>query len=640
MPSENRPSRSSWVTPELVAGRTIGLSDLRTWHGRIYWLEARPAEGRTVLVCAAPDGAISDVTDARINVGSRVHEYGGGAYAPGGAGELPAIFCSDRTDGGVWRLDGDDVRRVAGVEGLRYADFSVLSDGASAICVREDHRLVGTDGAHEPVNTLVWLDGRDPAGVILAEGADFYASPRLSPDGRHLAWIEWDHPSMPWDATRLKVAPVQRDETGNLSLGPARQLAGDDPESVLEPVWMADGSLVATTDRSGYWNPVDMLAPSGEPGGAPWPAMAAEIGLPHWVFGQMTMAPVLLGAAPGLLCLAIEGGLSSVCLLTRSGAERVDLGTPQNVPQVLGPAADFADSVFAWIDTPEDRPPAVVTGHSGSTPRVLRRATELPEDLPPDAISRPEQLRFPSGDGSAHALYYPPCGTVSGPPPLVVMAHGGPTGRASPAFSFKVQWWTSRGFAVLDVNYRGSTGFGRSYRKALDGQWAVADVADVLAGVRYAIETGRADPRACVIRGSSAGGLTVLCALAQSDLFAAGTSLYGVTDLRALAAETHKFEARYLDRLIGPYPQDEATYLARSPIAQASQIRSPVLFLHGSEDRVVPPAQATDMAEKLRAQGVRVAHHVYEGEGHGFRQQATLLDASERELAFYLDVFG
>lgn len=617
----------SWVTPELVAGRTLSFSELRTAGNWIVWLESRPDEqGRSVITARDPEGRIRDLIPPGYSVGTRVHEYGGGAWDVRLKNGAPQVVFSDRKLGGLWFSDGTTAMQWAQAgenPEHRYADLTFDPVSDAVFCVRESH------GEGTPVATLVHIqpDGRE---TVLAEGADFYAAPRPSPDGRFLAWFSWNDPAMPWTVTNLSVAPFDR-TTG--TLGPVTDLTGPEQCSIIEPCWSPDGTLYATSDASGRWTPIRFS--HDDTGWHPHSldGANAEIGLPHWVFGQRTMGPL-----PGnrLLALGIRHGLNHVLLEDNGTWTDVSLGTPVNVPQPL------EDGCFAWIDAPSDAPAAIAVGRPGEPCDRFRTSVTLPSGVTKADIATPTPLTFPTANGAeAHALFYAPASSTSAlqdgeKPALVVMAHGGPTGRANPSFAFKVQWWTSRGFAVLDVNYRGSTGFGRAYREALDRQWGVADIEDCLAGVQAVLDRGLADPARCVIRGSSAGGLTVLGALAQSDLFAAGTSLYGVTDLRALAEETHKFEARYLDGLIGPYPEDEAVYLKRSPITQAEEITVPVLFLHGGADKVVPLSQAESMRTKLE----HSALHVYPEEAHGFRARDTIEDALQRELAFYQQVFG
>lgn len=626
---------SSWVTPEFVAGQSVRLSELRAAGGWLYWLEGRPqAAGRTILVGVDLGGGSSrrvDISPPDRDVGSRVHEYGGGSYAVAPDGR---IVLSDRKEAGVWLRDMDGAwRGLGGRSGCRYADFAFDPGGNGLFAVCED---AGVEGV-EPKASLVWF-GPDGIERPIMSGADFYAAPRPAPDGAFLAWYEWNHPDMPWDATTLKVASILRDGLVPVLASCQRMSGGDERCSVIEPVWQSARVLLANSDAVGGWRPYRFdLADEGGAGSVAFslPDPRAEVGLPPWVFGQETLRPLPDGS---LLALGTRNGLPVVLRLNGEEWQEMSLGAPASCPVSTGDR-------FAWLDAAPDHAPRVVSGRPGEDPVVLGEAFAWPEAVSPQDVAAPRALTFPTVDGSqAHALFYAPASAhqilqAGEKPPLVVMAHGGPTTAASPAFSFKVQWWTSRGFAVIDVNYRGSTGFGRAYRQALDGEWGVLDVSDCLDAVRYVLDEGLADPARCVIRGSSAGGLTVLGCLARSSLFAAGTSLYGVTDLRSLAEETHKFESRYLDRLIGPYPEDEAVYLERSPVSHADGIQAPVLFLHGSEDRVVPLSQAELMVERLRARGKWAELHVYPGEAHGFRRQDTLMDSFERELRFYRDVF-
>ncbi|WP_338333231.1 S9 family peptidase [Acetobacter sp. LMG 32666] len=627
----------SWpspVTATLVAGKSLTLSEVRATGQSVFWLERRPAEGgRTALMRWAEPEGVSEVLPVQADVGTRVHEYGGGAYAVAPQG----IVYADRRTAQVWLLVGADTtpRLLAGADGLRFADLRFDPAGTTVLAVREDHRQAG-----EPQGALVALGGAvAPEGLVLQSGADFYMSPTCSPDGALLAWIEWDHPNMPWDSTRLCMGRIARGADGAiLGLDDVQVLAGAaGGESLVEPRWTADGRLLVISDCSELWRVWEVVR-------QPAPHLVAyalpegEIGQPAWVFGQSSYQPLADG---GCVVLSVRDGEGRCFVRAASGQVQAFAGHPDQCPVAL------ADGRFAWIQAPADALPAVVVGTAAQGgQQVLCRAAVL--DLPKADISCPESVRF-AVDGlvgqPGHAFFYPPasrsaCVPEGEKPPMIVLVHGGPTARAQDGFSFKVQWWTSRGFAVLDVNYGGSTGFGRSWRNRLQGQWGVVDVADCVAACQHMVATGRVDPKRIAIRGSSAGGMTVLLALAVSDLFAAGVSLYGVTDLRALAQETHKFEARYLDGLVGPWPAAEGVYVARSPLSVASQIKAPVLLLQGTEDKVVPPAQAHAMAQALRAAGASCTLHEFPGEGHGFRKEATIRQAWEMELAFYGKVFG
>ncbi|WP_415492583.1 alpha/beta hydrolase family protein [Acetobacter syzygii] len=630
----------SWpspVTAALVAGKSLTLQEVRTTGQSVFWLERRPAEGgRTVLMrWTSGTDEVAEALPEDADVGTRVHEYGGGAYAVAHHG----IVYADRRTALVWQLveGAADPVLLAGAEGVRFADLRFDPVSCTVLAVREDHRPQG-----EPQGALVALGHQGgPDGLVLQSGADFYMSPACSPDGAWLAWIEWDHPNMPWDSTRLCMGRVVRDPQGNIcALESVRVLAGAcGGESLVEPRWTADGHLLVISDREGHWQVWEVQALQPDAPLAQYPLPEGETGQPAWVFGQSSYQPLANG---GCIALTVRNGESQCFVRSASGQIHPFAGSPDQCPIAL------EDGRFAWVEAPVNALPAVVVGDAAQgVQRVLRRSATLA--LAAADISCPESVRFKvdGGDGTlGHAFFYPPangqaCVPPDEKPPMIVLVHGGPTARAQDGFSFKVQWWTSRGFAVLDVNYGGSTGFGRSWRNRLQGQWGVVDVADCVAACRHMVATGRVDPNRIAIRGSSAGGMTVLLALAAaSDLFAAGVSLYGVTDLRALAQETHKFEARYLDGLVGPWPDAEDVYVARSPISVASRIRAPVLLLQGLEDKVVPPSQAHAMMAALQAAGTPCTLREFPGEGHGFRKEETIRQALELELAFYGRVFG
>ncbi len=614
----------SWVAPDLVAGRSVSLSELQAAGDSLYWLEGRPQEkGRTALVSVKRNEAPQDLLPVSHDVGSRVHEYGGGAYR---VSPTQRVVFSDRRTGHVWLRETDgSLVPLASSEGCSYAEFSFDSVERGVFCIREDQRSPGEARA-----AIVWLDHQRE--TVLVQGDDFYAAPRPAPDDRHLVWVAWSHPDMPWDATKLSIASLTWQEDiphcGTISVICGHSIRC----SSVDPVWETAQTLLASCDESGFWRPY-RFSVEAEQNAVSLPDPGGETGFPHWVFGQRSLNLLPNGR---LMAQIVTEGVSSIAVLESDTWARQPELDAAHLPVAFG-------DELAWIDSPPDAPPAVVIGDRHNR---IRQAFTFPQDVNARDCAAPTALPFPTGKGeTAHALYYAPVNrhhTLADgeQPPLVVMAHGGPTARASSAFSFKVQWWTSRGFAVLDVNYRGSTGFGRAYRRALEGQWGVVDVQDCIAAVRHVTAQGLADPKRCVIRGSSAGGLTVLMALASSSVFAAGCSLYGVTDLRALAGDTHKFESRYLDRLIGPYPEQEDLYLTRSPLSHVAEITAPVLFLHGNLDKVVPLAQAQAMYDGMLALGRHSELHVYDGEGHGFRQEHTLKDSFSRELAFYLKVFG
>ncbi|QEO16965.1 S9 family peptidase [Acetobacter vaccinii] len=620
------------VTAALVAGKTLTLSEVGTDGQAVFWLERRPAEnGRTVLMRWTQTQGVQEAAPAGADVGTRVQEYGGGAYAVDARG----LVYSERSTGAVWRVPNGQPASVVGEGGgLRYADLRLDPHSDMILAVREDHRQPG-----EAQTALVALGGAaDSSGLVLVEGADFYMSPSLSPDGSLMAWVEWTHPDMPWDATRLCIAHVQRSSDNQIrGLEIRRVLAGaDGHESLGEPRWTDDGRLLVVTDRDGQWRVWEVPVHDENAGFKPYPAAEGEIGQPAWVFGQRSYQPLPDGAC---LFLSVREGESFCTLHAADGSSKPFPGRPEQCPVPL------ADGRFAWLDARFDSMPCIMVGDTAAhAMQSVQQAA--PAVLDAADISCPESVWFPVGEGlCGHAFFYPPTNARArvpqdSLPPMIVQVHGGPTARAQDSFSFKVQWWTSRGFAVLDVNYGGSTGFGRAWRNRLKGQWGVVDVADCIAACDHMSRTGRIDPKRIAIRGSSAGGMTVLLALAESNLFAAGVSLYGVTDLRALAQETHKFESHYLEGLIGPWPQAESTYTARSPLNVASRIRAPILLLQGAEDKVVPPEQARSMAQALHAEGTLCVLREFPNEGHGFRREATIRVALDEELRFYGHVFG
>jgi dipeptidyl aminopeptidase/acylaminoacyl peptidase len=584
-----------------------------------------------------------EVLAAPWNARSRVHEYGGGAFCL--AGDL--LYFTHDADQRIYSLPLAQVPSQAPSQAadaapvplapqpltpagpLRYADLTPDPHHRRLLAVGEDH-----SGAGEPVNRLVAVPLAGGAPQPLAGGADFYLAPRPSPDGRWLAWIEWDHPNMPWDATRLCLAPV--DAEGRL--GVPRTVAGGPGIAVQQPRWSPAGELYFLSDESGWWN-LYRLRP-----GAPQCVLplAAEFGQPPWTCGD-SLYDFL--DEETVLAAYREAGLSR---LGRIDLRRGTL-TPVACPYTTLGAIHCHGGRAAMLAASPTTAPAVVTwtpdGEGGDGRwTVLRMAASL--TIPPGYLSVPEPITFPSSGGrAAHAFLYRPrnrdfTAPAGERPPLLVLSHGGPTSASEPALHLGIQFWTSRGFAVLDVNYGGSSGYGRAYRRLLDGLWGVVDVEDCVSAARHAVAAGLADPARLAIRGGSAGGYTTLAALAFHDCFRAGASAYGIGDLSLLAQDTHKFESRYLDRLVGPWPAAAAIYRARSPLHHVEGLSCPVIFFQGLEDRVVPPAQAERMVAALTAKGVPVAYLAFPGEQHGFRQASTLRRVLEAELYFYGRVLG
>ncbi len=619
-----------WASPisaDLVTAAQVGLA--QPWLDRetAYWLETRPEEGgRTVLVRRPLEGAAADLSPPPFNVRTRVHEYGGGAYAVRD-GIVVAVNFADqqlyrlRDEGGAAPITPASDRR------LRYADLELDPPGRRLLAVREDHRAGG-----EAVNSIVALelDGHDDPGRQLVGGHDFFSSPRLSPDRRQLAWLSWDHPNMPWDGTELWLAEIGDDAR----LSAPRRVAGGPRESIVQPAWSPDGRLHFASDRTGWWN----LYRLGEAGPIPDCPMSAEFAGPAWTFGGRWYG--FLGTDTILACFTEAGRWHLARIATATGQL-----TRLPLPCTELSGISIAGGQAVLRAGAPDRPVAIVLLEPSSGQlRELRSAGPLPVD--PVWLARPEATEFPSGpDQSAHALVYPPtnpdfAAPAGERPPLIVKSHGGPTGNTSSELRLSTQFWTSRGFAVCDVDYGGSTGYGRAYRERLLGRWGEVDVQDCVNAARFLVEAGRADARRLAITGGSAGGYTTLCALTFHDLFRAGASHYGVSDLEALARDTHKFESRYLDRLIGPWPEAQALYRARSPIQHVDRLSCPIIFFQGLEDAVVPPNQAEMMVEALRRKGLPVAYLTFEGEQHGFRKAETIRRVLLAELTFYGRVFG
>jgi dipeptidyl aminopeptidase/acylaminoacyl peptidase len=620
----------STVTPELVSGATLAFSELAVDGEAVTWLELRPAErGRRALVRWSPGSAPTDVLPATTDIGDRVHEYGGGAYAV----RAGRVVYSECGDGSVWLAEaGREPRVLVAVPGCRYAGFAIDVARERVYAVREDHRdrpPTAPDNAIVAFTMAAGVDAAANAGIVVAGGTDFVLAPQLSPDGTQLAWIAWNQPDMPWDATRLYLARLADD--GDVS--ETRCVAGaDGGESIVAATWTPDGTLLFTSDRTNWWN---VYALRGERVVALAP-LDAEFAEPPWVFGRAMIAP--LGDAR-LLCAYIHNGSVHPGLIAAGSVRELPYGPLDSTPLPFRAGA-------VYLAAPPDAPASVCYAPKldDASHTVVRAAST--QVLDPRGVSIGEALTVPADDGEhIHVFFYPPrnahyTGPAGERPPLIVMSHGGPTAMHTNAFGIAIQFYTSRGFAVAHVNYRGSSGFGRTYRGRLAGAWGEIDVRDCIAVARSLSESGRCNPAQIAIRGGSASGMTALLAVATSDVFAAAVSLYGVMELEALAADTHKFEARYTDGLVGPLPQTLERYRERSPVNHVATIDVPVLLFQGLDDRVVPPNQATAMRDALIARNVPVVYEAFAGEGHGFRKAETVVRVLERELQFYRDVFG
>lgn len=610
------------ITAETLLAGTVGLSEVRAVGDSLYWLESRPQEqGRTVLVRRRADGGEEDLTPAPFNARSRVHEYGGGAYLA----TFDQVFFSHYGDNRIYTL-WPEPRPLTPEGNYRFSDFALDGAGKLLIAVCEDHSSEG-----EPENFLAAIDLKTGDLSKLASGADFYSSPRLSPDGAQLAWLQWNHPHLPWDQTELWLGDLAPDG----ELANRRCVAGQgEPEAINEPRWAPGGELFYVGEDQNWWNLFRYL----ETGAEPVYPLEAEFTYPHWIFG---LSSYVFLDHQTLFCAYNQAGSWRLARLNLASRDFKPLDLPYSAYSSL---TTDGRQVYFLASSPTETSQLCaldpVTGHA----EVLKRSGA--PDLDPRYFSRPQALSFTSEDGEmAYAWYYPPhnpdyqapAGTL---PPLLVKSHGGPTAQASNTLSLKVQYWTSRGFGYLDVDYRGSTGYGRAYRERLAGAWGVVDVADCVAGARYLVSQGRVNPRQLAISGGSAGGYTTLAALTFYDVFQAGASHYGVGDLTALARDTHKFEARYLDKLIGPYPEAAELYRQRSPLFQTERLACPVIFFQGLEDKVVPPNQAETMVKALQGKGIPAVYVAFPEEGHGFRRAENIKAALEGEFKFYAEIFG
>ncbi len=621
-------SFGSWkspITSDLIVSDTVKLEQIALDDLDIYWIERRPSEnGRNVIVRRSSDGVICDMLPPPFNARSSVHEYGGGSFTV----SRGTIYFSNFSDQQVYRLKADsEPQPITFSENMRYADFVLDEQHNSIICVCEDHTISDL----EPVNTLVTIP-LDVSGVCrpLVSGNDFYSSPRISPDGKQLAWLSWNHPNMPWDGTELWIGKFGEDGT----VIESKCITGGINESIFQPDWSPDGILHFASDTTGWWN---LYRWENEQVIA-LHKMEAEFGVPQWVFGLSSYA---FASTDLIICCYIQQGTTFLGYLDTQTGKLDYIGSPYSRIEWLRASAEHA--VFV-CSSPTQPPTVVKLNFDTLTIQALQQSSEARIDI--DYLSIAEPIEFPTEHGlTAYAFFYPPknrdyIAPPSELPPLLVESHGGPTGMTYSELDLAIQYWTSRGIAVLDVNYGGSTGYGRAYRARLEGQWGIVDVDDCANGAKYLVEQKLVDGNRLAVTGGSAGGYTTLCSLTFRDIFKAGASYYGISDLEALVRDGHKFESHYEHSLIGPYPEREDLYYSRSPIHFVNQLSCPIILFQGLEDKVVPPNQAELMVTALRSKRLPVAYITFEGEQHGFRQAKNIKRALDGEFYFYSRIFN
>lgn len=615
----------SWKSPisaQEAFAKFIGLGGIQVDGADLYWCENRP-DGRTVIVRRSADGNVTDITPAGYNVRTRVHEYGGGGYLVSGG----VVYFSNFADQHIYRHERhSQPRPFSQLNGMRYADMIMDLAHSRIIAVREDHN----DPSRQAINTLVGISFEGDEQVLVS-GNDFYSSPRLNPDGKQLCWLTWNHPNMPWDGTELWVAELRADG----SLGQRTLVAGGLSESVFQPEWSPDGSLYFVSDRTNWWNLYRWR--SEQQGVEPLHPMQAEFGQPQWQFG---MANYALVSADRLICTYTQDGRDFLAFLDTKTLQLQHLNLPYDMISDVKSTPRQAFFIAGSATQPAGLMQFDIDGQEISLIRQGRSVT-----IDPEYFSIPQSIEFPTENGlTAFGFYYPPRNRDFSPPsgelpPLIVKSHGGPTGATSGVLQYAIQYWTTRGFAILDVNYGGSTGYGRAYRERLKGQWGIVDVVDCVNGARYLASQGLVDPQRLAIRGGSAGGYVTLCAITFHQGFSAAACYYGISDLEAMARETHKFESRYLDSLVGPYPEQRDLYVARSPIHYIDRINCPLILLQGLDDPVVPPNQSQMIYEALLNKGLPVALLTFPGERHGFVKAENNIRAIEAELYFYARIF-
>lgn len=630
MNSRHSKPYGTWHSPIsslAITSDSVSLDELRIDQSGAYWIEKRPAEKGRCVIVRCQNGVTEDCLPELYSARSKVHEYGGGAYCIA-AGK---IYFVNEYDQDIYLASTTSApKRITHNEHLRYADIEYDHYRNQLICVCEDH----SKSSDNPVNKIVCLNLETHTLSDLCHGYDFYSNPRLSHDGKKLAWQCWNHPNMPWDGTELWIADISENNT----LIASNHIAGSDAISIFQPEWSIDNILHFVSDETGWWNLYEYKNNLRQ-----LTHTKFEFGLPQWVFSQSCYAFI---NEHEILCTYIDEGEGRLAIFNKQSDNLSTLDTPWSSFS----SVCLFGSNCVFIASSNKSFPEIISAdtnslhcNSLSTSTIKSSVTSA---IDKKHYSKAEKICFRTrNNATAFAIYYPPTNKdftsdTNEKPPLIVLTHGGPTAMVNNSLDMRKQFWTTRGFALLDVNYSGSTGFGRAYRESLNHNWGVRDAEDCCDAALHAADLGLADPERLIIKGSSAGGYTVLCALTFHNVFSAGASYYGIGNLESLLSDTHKFESRYMDRLVGPYPEQKDTYRQRSPLFHVDKLNCPVIFFQGVDDKVVPKEQAEKMFAALKNKGIPVTYIPFKGEGHGFRKADTIKHALDAELAFYSKVFS
>ena len=613
----------SWPSPisaSLIVEDTIGIDEIQLHQDSAYWIEKRPSDKGRCVIVHYNSNTITDCLEKEFSTRTRAHEYGGASYCVTASG----LYFINDSDQQIYHIDiASKTKKLTSYEDCRFADMVFDDTNNQIICICEDHSKPHA----EPTNTLIAISTVDGTKTVLSSGYSFYSNPKLNSNNQMLAWLCWNHPNMPWNGTELWAAEL----SGNILQAP-RKIAGSDNISICQPQWSPGDILTFVSDETGWWN---LYQHQNETMSCLYP-MQAEFAVPQWVFGQSSYQYVNENT---IHCIITENSVDSLAELDIASQTLTVIDISLTTLSLLK-----SDGTSTWLIGSSSSCPPQVIKMSVETHNTETIKNSFALDIEPEYLSIGHNIEFTTRhDDKAHAIYYPPSNgdyTSTGLPPLIVLSHGGPTANTSSAFDIRKQYWTSRGFALLDVNYSGSTGFGRAYRERLNGQWGIRDVEDCCDAALYAVDNQLADPEQLLIKGGSAGGYSVLCALTFHDVFSAGASYYGIGDLETLTSDTHKFESRYLDKLVGPYPEEKQIYLDRSPIHHVEQLNCPVIFFQGADDHVVPKQQAEKMVSAIESKGLPVAYLEFEGEGHGFRKSETIKDTIVAEYYFYSKILG